>query len=428
MSNDKLKDLFHEKLYNHEIEVQDSDWEIISKRLKKKQRRKIIPLFYIYGTTGIVAALLIVMFLLKPDTTNPNDNTIAKSITTNKKTAKSEKNNTIISTNPNKPVSTNIIAAPNNSISAEYYQNNNYNSEFIQNQDTNIDINEDIIPEPADKTEETKTTEFIDEPKQVPANNQAANQPSNNDEWWNQSQPDAETQNKKSKHAWTLAVVSGNNIGNNSTISDFTNDAESKQYGSADFANSPLLQGTPNLAPESLGTSKYAVTDKTDLKHNRPLNFGIRLKKNISKRLVIKTGLSYSYFLSEFNNTDRKIQQKIHYIGIPVGIEFLLLNKNNFNIYASGEFTIEKGISYSYKESAMEISGIKDNITENGSVRGLQFSANAGFGISYNFLKNIGIYAEPNAVYYINDNRQPQSFRTEKPFNIGLNIGLKYDF
>jgi predicted porin len=67
-------------------------------------------------------------------------------------------------------------------------------------------------------------------------------------------------------------------------------------------------------------------------------------------------------------------------------------------------------------------------VTQKGSVHGLQFSTNAGLGVSYNFSKNIGIYLEPNAVYYIKDNRQLESFRTEKPLNLGLNIGLKYDF
>ena len=76
MSNDKLKDLFHKKLYNHETEVQQSDWELISERLKKK-RRKIIPLFYVYGgVTGVAAALLLIMFLLKPDN-EINSNTTA---------------------------------------------------------------------------------------------------------------------------------------------------------------------------------------------------------------------------------------------------------------------------------------------------------------------------------------------------------------
>ncbi|MDR2652766.1 MAG: PorT family protein [Prevotellaceae bacterium] len=447
MSNDKLKDLFHEKLYNHQTEVQQSDWEIISERIKKKRRRKIIPLLYIYGVTGVAVALLIIMFLIKPDTTNIEKDIISKpipAVTTKpeEKTTSDNQNNNDTNKNQNQNQNefTDITDDINKSTKTAYNQKNEYNIE-TKNQDAN-----DYISKSNDKLEiignesffltsnaiEIITKEELS-PKTVIAEKaettidkqeteKTINNETINDEWWNQPEP--ETTKDINKHKWTLALESGNNIGKGSVVSDFTNNTPNYNSVQSDFNTlPPIMSATPIATPESLKTEE----PKTDINHRHPLNFGIRIKKNISKRIVVKTGLSYSYFLSEFSDSERKIQQQIHYVGIPVGFEFLLFQKNNFNIYLSGEFAAEKGVLYISKKSAIEISDIHSK-AENGSVRGLQFSTNAGLGISYNFVKNIGIYVEPNTVYYIKDNRQPQSFRTEKTFNFGLNIGLKYDF
>ncbi|MDR1199504.1 MAG: hypothetical protein LBK94_10945 [Prevotellaceae bacterium] len=454
MSNDKLKDLFHEKLYSHETEVSESDWEVISERIRKKHRRKIIPMFYIYGTTGVAVALLIIMFLVKPDTANITDVAISRS-NGNEQTVKSEKTdtaaeinqnkqenkNSLTDINQNKQENKNIIENINKSVEIAYSQNNEYNTKGIPTKNTDENINKhideiekidcgkfapgsiDFIT--ANETGKTaaKTLHSIDREESKAENSGETKQTNAGDEWWNQIE--TETAKEKNKNTLTLALESGNNIGKNSVTGDFTNSGS--KYNAAQYpetaADMPALSATP-MSSHVIG-SDY----KTDMKHKRPLNFGIRIKKSIGKNIVIKTGLSYSYFLSESsNNANQKSQQKIHYVGIPLGFEYLILKKNNFNIYLSGEFAAEKGILYSYKEATINVSAKEFKTTENRSVRGIQFSTNAGLGVSYNFITNIGIYVEPNVVYYIKDINQPPNFRTEKPFNFGLNIGLKYDF
>jgi hypothetical protein len=445
MSTDKLKDLFHKKLYNHETEVQQSDWEIISERIKRKRRRKIIPLFYACGTTGVAVALLIIMLLIKPETANVNSSITGKS---NTQTVQSENQNikteVIDSQNENNEKNNNIANQNKNDIIANTNkpdeitdnQYNEYANEIKHEQEAKENINKyadkiekinydniavnamideiaEISPKIIIETEETLHS--VEKQKQESTDSEESRQENNSDEWWNQPEPVKE----KNKNEWTLALTSGNNMGTGSVISDFTKNEQRHNAVQSDYNGLPPIMSE---LPQNLITE-----EKNDIKHNYPLNLGLRIKKSIGKRITIKTGLSYSYFLSKFNHATKKVQQQIHYVGIPVGIEFLLWEKNNFNIYLSGEFTAEKGILYIYRESTQIISDDLHTTTR-GTVRGLQFSTNTGLGISYNFIKKIGIYVEPNAIYYIKDNRQLPSFRTEKLFNFGLNIGLKYDF
>ena len=426
MSKDKLKELFHDELYNHETPVQPSDWEIIRERMNKKRKRKIVPLFYIYSTTGIVAALLIVMFLLNPKSENINDEVTAKIDTQSIQNIENKKN--ILDTVDNSATIADNSFVSENKNEKDINSVNKSNSYVAANEKINFNEHGDPhVQKPIRKIEEVEIEENTQD-ELIEKQNEA--QKNINYEWWNM--PDTEQNKTKNTSSWTLAFVSGQKVGNNSTTSDFTNDVWTKRFDSErnkQYSYNSILSSLPYGERSTLASTPYVNLDKIkDMKHNHPLNFGVRIKKNISDKIRIKTGLSYSYFLSEFNSMDVKIQQKIHYIGIPVGAEFLLWKKNRFNLYASGEFAVEKGVAYYFNSLGLTIIGTTDVITDKGSVRGLQFSTNAGLGVSYSFIKNFGIYVEPNAVYYIKDSRQPQSFRTEKPLNFGLNIGLKYDF
>ena len=447
MDNDKLKDLFHEKLYNHESEVFPSDWEKISDQLKKKRRRKIIPMFWTYTITGVAAALLLFV-LLKPTTNNDNNNVIVKSNETTI-TSENDKQKTATDKEENTSEKHEVVTIKQENISnkqATLTGKQKSTSKKQQNATTKQEIaigEEKIIsgnPENTNEKQEIKTdisnnenilvAEKTDkEPASNTTNNtniaENKNATTNPNYWW--LEPDPNDNKDKNISKWTLALESSQNMSSNSQISNFTDNVWAQSPAMAsDAPVYPLMMNSEKAT--NLSSTQFAVTDKVDLKHKRPLNFGIRLKKSISKNITLKTGLSYSYFMSECSYEDMKIQQQIHYIGIPVGAEFSLWKTGNFNIYASGEFIAEKGISFKYKESAARTVETGYSVTQKGSVHGLQFSANAGLGASYNFSKNIGIYLEPNAVYYIKDNRQLESFRTEKPFNLGLNIGLKYDF
>ena len=59
------------------------------------------------------------------------------------------------------------------------------------------------------------------------------------------------------------------------------------------------------------------------------------------------------------------------------------------------------------------------------SVRGMQFSANAGLGMEFIIADTFGIYIDPSLRYYFPDSRQPRSIRTDQPLMLGLELGFR---
>ena len=61
-------------------------------------------------------------------------------------------------------------------------------------------------------------------------------------------------------------------------------------------------------------------------------------------------------------------------------------------------------------------------------VKDLQWSVLASLGAQFNITDHLGIYAEPGAIYYFDDGTDVSTIRKEKPFNINLQIGLRFGF
>ena len=62
---------------------------------------------------------------------------------------------------------------------------------------------------------------------------------------------------------------------------------------------------------------------------------------------------------------------------------------------------------------------------ESVNMKGFQYSANMGFGMEYKFIPEIGLYLEPNIVYYFNSDT-PASIRTDQPLQIKAEVGFRF--
>ena len=58
----------------------------------------------------------------------------------------------------------------------------------------------------------------------------------------------------------------------------------------------------------------------------------------------------------------------------------------------------------------------------------LQWSVSAAAGITLKLAPHVNLYAEPGIVYYFDDGSHVSTIRKEKPLNINLQAGLRFDF
>ena len=154
-----------------------------------------------------------------------------------------------------------------------------------------------------------------------------------------------------------------------------------------------------------------------DIKHHQPISFGLSVRKALGKGFSLESGLTYTLLSSDAKlaDNDQQIEQKLHYIGIPLRANWNFLDKKLVTLYVSGGGMIEKCV-YGKLGSEKE------------TVKPLQFSVSGAVGAQLNATKRVGIYVEPGVAYYFDDGSDIQTIRKESPFNFNIQAGIRLTY
>lgn len=169
--------------------------------------------------------------------------------------------------------------------------------------------------------------------------------------------------------------------------------------------------------------------------HKIPVKVGLTARYNITGRLGVETGLTYSILSSsvktgnsETGNNWSTGSQTLHYLGIPLNISFNILNSRYVNIYVTGGGMMEKSISGSIKTDEYVDGKFARTLTAKISPKGLQWSVNAAAGVQANILPQLGFFVEPGVSHHFKNGSRVRSIYTDKPTDFSLGFGLRYSF
>ena len=169
--------------------------------------------------------------------------------------------------------------------------------------------------------------------------------------------------------------------------------------------------------------------------HKIPVKVGLTARYNITGRLGVETGLTYSVLSSSVKTGNSETgknwstgSQTLHYLGIPLNISFNILNSRYLNIYVTGGGMMEKSISGSIKTDEYVDGKFDRTLTTNISPKGLQWSVNAAAGVQANILPQLGFFVEPGVSHHFKNGSRVRSIYTDKPTDFSLGFGLRYSF
>ncbi len=169
--------------------------------------------------------------------------------------------------------------------------------------------------------------------------------------------------------------------------------------------------------------------------HKIPVKVGLTARYNITGRLGVETGLTYSILSSSVKIGNSETgknwstgSQTLHYLGIPLNISFNILNSRYVNVYVTGGGMMEKSISGSIKTDEYVDGKFDRTLTTKISPKGLQWSVNAAAGIQVNILPQLGFFVEPGVSHHFKNGSRVRSIYTDKPTDFSLGFGLRYSF
>ncbi|MBQ6822008.1 MAG: hypothetical protein IJP39_06310, partial [Bacteroidales bacterium] len=206
---------------------------------------------------------------------------------------------------------------------------------------------------------------------------------------------------------FNASYMSGSNHGRTATapgssVSDpgMTSDKDGKpgeDPSSGDSENTPPTKSKPGQAPVQEDQAGYSPV----MQHLFPVKFGAALSFSISERFSVDTGLDYLWLRS----TGAR-EQQLHFVGIPVKVDYNILNYRPLSLYVAAGVEAFKCIA------------------GNGPDKPWLFSAGIGAGIGVALSPTVSLYAEPGFAAYFHTGLC-EHYYTQNPYAASLSVGIK---
>ena len=205
--------------------------------------------------------------------------------------------------------------------------------------------------------------------------------------------------------------------------------------GYNDFSYGTMAEPMPGVIPdpavggiygeEYLLASYKAIqrNQQVKAKHHAPVSVGLQVAFGIAPRLSLSTGMVYTRTSSDFYpyapSSSYNVHQVLHYVGIPVGLNYEFWQSGGFHAYVMAGAEAD----YNVKNDTDE-DGIKKEDAKRDRV---QFSGKASLGAQYDITPKVGLYIEPGAKYYFDNGSHVENTFKDKKLNFNLQFGLRFN-
>ena len=205
--------------------------------------------------------------------------------------------------------------------------------------------------------------------------------------------------------------------------------------GYNDFSYGTMAEPMPGVIPdpavggiygeEYLLASYKAIQRKQQVnaKHHAPVSVGLQVAFGIAPRLSLSTGMVYTRTSSDFYpyapGSSYNVHQVLHYVGIPVGLNYEFWQGGGFHAYVMAGAEAD----YNVKNDTDEDGTKKENAKRDR----VQFSGKASLGAQYDITPKVGLYIEPGAKYYFDNGSHVENTFKDKKLNFNLQFGLRFN-
>ena len=194
------------------------------------------------------------------------------------------------------------------------------------------------------------------------------------------------------KDYWHVGTGNQNETSSSSTASSYA-EVSSKQASSKNTKWAAKVSGGVSLPDK-------AVCNKL------PFTLGATMERQLNKYLAVEAGLQYANVPS--------VDNKLHYIGIPIKLNANFVDTKKLNIYATVGGIADKCIA-----------GAPNNDFKSEPI---QLAVTAGVGASYKLNDQLALFVEPGITHHFKTDSQLETTRSKRPTNFNVICGLRMAF
>ncbi|MBR4772641.1 MAG: hypothetical protein IK009_07915 [Bacteroidales bacterium] len=147
--------------------------------------------------------------------------------------------------------------------------------------------------------------------------------------------------------------------------------------------------------------------------HDLPLSFGLLARISLLPWLGVESGVEYTYLHSVADSYTGTLDQRLHFIGVPVRMDARIWSNKSFEVYVGLGGKVDKCVSANLGQIRCDEPR-------------LQWSVEAAGGIQYRLWDHLSLYFQPELSLYLTQT-DLITYRTEHPLCFALAAGLRYD-
>ena len=415
------EDQWTQRLRDHladiEAPVPDDLWEKIEARLPKevasptpKKEARIVPLWARWAAAAVIVGGLVILWNVKSGIWNENSLLSSKSETTKKTSA--EKTPALMKSEKSEESESSESIEQSVKVPTLLAEEMPMESEKKVEETPLVPVsseekpNEPILP----VSSEEKSNESIQPISSEKKPNDSEKSPENVIRELNQKI--AAYKQRRSGSA-TINLYASNGFGNQSYRNGVLMSQE--LLSNYDYYRNPNSHGT------RVGNSPvYLANHEERQNFYQPISFGLSVNIPISSKFSVSTGVVYTRLSSDFTSIANSLvyerQQKLHYVGIPLTVQYNVWQWYGLNVYATAGGQADFNV-----KAYMTTEGIETKLEKDD----WQWSVNAALGVQYNFIPQLGIYVEPGIKHYFDNGSHIQNYFKHRPTNFNLQIGLR---
>lgn len=205
--------------------------------------------------------------------------------------------------------------------------------------------------------------------------------------------------------------------------------------GYNDFSYGTMAEPMPGVIPDPTAGGIYGEeyllasykaiqrNQQGNAKHHAPVSVGLQVAFGIAPRLSLSTGLVYTRTSSDFypyaSSSSYNVHQVLHYVGIPVGLNYEFWQSGGFHAYVMAGAEADYNVKNDTEEEGVK----KENVKRDR----VQFSGKASLGAQYDITPKVGLYIEPGAKYYFDNGSHVENTFKDKKLNFNLQFGLRFN-
>ena len=167
----------------------------------------------------------------------------------------------------------------------------------------------------------------------------------------------------------------------------------------------------------------------TTSRHYLPVNVGFSLGWEFAPGFSLSAGVDYTCLVSDLSSgtdaTRYETRQTLHYLGIPVTLEWSFVQRPRLRAYLYAGGQARKAVYGTSSTRYVIDSAPWEPVIEKIGEAPLQWSAGAGAGVEYMLGDKVGLYAEPGLNYYFDNGSPVENVFKSRPLNFNLSLGLR---